>query len=514
MAIVNGDTIAVDHLVKLLGETHQHQSDEQRSSFDYRRLLDKLVNDRIIIQDALALGMEEELEGELEEYRHNAARKLYIKERFQPDLEVSQEEMMEVFREMYWRMQIRTVSIGTLAEAEQLIEDIRQGASMDSIARAVSYDSRRFKGGLHKKKLWADIINEFRDQAVDLPVGAISNPFPLRDVYTFLRIEERSVADTAEFQMLSGRIRRDLQYEKRDEAWLRFLDSLSRAYPLQVDSTALNAIRSDSPNLFTPAFMQGTATPVFSFDDELLVTDNDLRQEISYNAMQSASDTFETHFQASCEKLTQGVLLLCAARNDGYMTAPTVDAGWLELLHSGLINIYLQEMIASRIVFSHAEFEEYYNEHLEDFHESDELKLEELHVHTEEQVEVVRSRLEGGADFGFVEKLFGAPEEAKLATGEWASLDIFPDVVAEKLTPLGQGEYCGPFQIEGGWYFLSVKDRRPGRLKTLAEVDPRIREVMFQLKFNDLLENHLQILKDNSQIIYFEDKIEELLGSE
>ena len=514
LAVVNGDTIMVADLMQLLSEAHQNQTSAEKSTFNYHNLIDKLINDRLILQDAFALGMEEELAAEMEQFRRNMARKLYIKERFQPDIDVSQEELEQVFRAMYWRLQIRTVSVGSRQEAERLIEDVRSGASMDSIARAISYDSRRFKGGLHKMKLWADVINEFRDQARDMEPGAISPPFPMRDAFTFLRVEDRAEADMAEFEIQSRRIRRDLMAEKRDIAWQEFLDDLALEYPLQVDSTLYNAIRADSLSLFTPEFMNGTDAVVISDDNDFLITDNQLRQEISYNAMQAGNNSFESHLQASTEKLVQGLLLFCGTRDEGYMTDPEVESVWLEELYERLINLYLEEMISSRVVFNRTEFEEYYQDHEADFREPDEVKLEEIHLSEEDQIENVRSRLQGGADFGFIQNLYSTPDKATQFSAEWLSIDIFPVTIRTELASLKPGGHCGPFQIDNGWLFVSVKDRRSGRLKTLGEVDMNIRQVMFQLKFNELVETHLQLLKDNSQIIYFEDKIEDLLGNE
>jgi peptidyl-prolyl cis-trans isomerase C len=514
LVVVNGDTIMVADLMQLLSEAHQQQTAAEKSSFNYHNLINKLINDRLILQDAFALGMDEELAADMEQFRRNIARKMYIKEQFQPDIDVSQQELQQVFREMYWRLQIRTVSVGSRQEAERLIEDIRNGASMDSIARAISYDSRRFKGGLHNMKLWADVINEFRDHARDMEPGVISPPFPMRDAFTFLRVEDRAEADMAEFEILSRRIRRDLMTEKRDKAWQEFLDDLALEYPLQVDSTLFNAIRMDSLSLFTPEFMHGTDAAVFSYDSNFLITETQLRQEISYNAMQAGNNSFESHFQVSTEKLVQGLLLFCGTRDEGYMTEPEVEAVWLEELYERLINLYLEEMISSRVVFNRAEFDEYYQEHEADFREPDEVKLEEIHLSEEDQIENVRSRLQGGADFGFIQNLYSTPDTKRQFSAEWLSIDIFPVTIRTELASLKRGGHCGPFQIDDGWLFVSIRDMRPGRLKTLAEVDMNIRQVMFQLKFNELVETHLQLLKDNSQIIYFEDKIEDLLGNE
>ena len=56
---------------------------------------------------------------------------------------------------------------------------------------------------------------------------------------------------------------------------------------------------------------------------------------------------------------------------------------------------------------------------------------------------------------------------------------------------------------------LLIKNKKQGRLKTIEESDKKIREIMFQEKFNEISDKHLNLLKENSEIVYFEDLIDE-----
>jgi hypothetical protein len=54
--------------------------------------------------------------------------------------------------------------------------------------------------------------------------------------------------------------------------------------------------------------------------------------------------------------------------------------------------------------------------------------------------------------------------------------------------------------------------KRKGAVKPIAEVDMQIREVMFQLKFNELLDQHLGILRERSDIHMNQEAIEVYFG--
>ena len=63
-------------------------------------------------------------------------------------------------------------------------------------------------------------------------------------------------------------------------------------------------------------------------------------------------------------------------------------------------------------------------------------------------------------------------------------------------------------KISTGWLVFQLTGRRPGQVRSLADVEMQIRQVLFQRKFNDLLDAHLNLLKERSDIVLFADRIE------
>ena len=60
VAVVNGETITLRDLEKRLEELHGETGPVQRSSANLRRLLDRIINDVLIGQEARSLGLDEE----------------------------------------------------------------------------------------------------------------------------------------------------------------------------------------------------------------------------------------------------------------------------------------------------------------------------------------------------------------------------------------------------------------------------------------------------------------------
>jgi parvulin-like peptidyl-prolyl isomerase len=67
---------------------------------------------------------------------------------------------------------------------------------------------------------------------------------------------------------------------------------------------------------------------------------------------------------------------------------------------------------------------------------------------------------------------------------------------------LKPGQHSRPYQTQDGWVIFRVRARRPGEIQSLTDVDIDIRKIMFQKKFNELLDETIGILKENSDIQY------------
>jgi parvulin-like peptidyl-prolyl isomerase len=77
-------------------------------------------------------------------------------------------------------------------------------------------------------------------------------------------------------------------------------------------------------------------------------------------------------------------------------------------------------------------------------------------------------------------------------------------------TPVGGSTEA--FPVADGWVIFRVIERKQGEIMPPEDVEAEIRKVMFQKKFNENIDRLLTLLRDNSEIVYFEDRIANYLG--
>jgi len=183
-------------------------------------------------------------------------------------------------------------------------------------------------------------------------------------------------------------------------------------------------------------------------------------------------------------------------------------------LDSALIEVYLKETVVAQIKFNWAEFEEYYKEHLDDFRRDTQYQLDRIEVADSAKAAEVALRLADGADFNFLAGLYDPNPEHKAQADDWVTLASFPPSIAKNIEQLDIGDETPAFQIADGYLFLRLKDRRPGEPEEIKDVEMRIREIMFQRKFNELLDKTLATLKEHSHVEYRQDAIDKYFGSD
>jgi parvulin-like peptidyl-prolyl isomerase len=518
LVVVNADTIFTSDLDSALIRFHANINEEERKQFDYRKLLNKLVNDHLIIQEAVNLGMDKEdwLVDQMEKIRRDNAVRRYLADNYKPNLDISESEILDYFLKNYDKMQIRTVAVRTIEEAQNLIAAIKRGASMDSIANATSLDTYRFRGGLHSIMHKASIEEVLRNQALKLKPGELSPPFHYEQAYAFLRLELFQPADTAEMPIFKRIITEILQSRKNEAAWNIFIKNLGTMFPVTTDSTAWAKLLSDSGKLYTQDFVKSSDAVIFRVNDKNKIMDEEFRTMLSKAAMSARNQSFDSILDNVSPRARDQIVLSAAADKAGYWHDPLVVAACKKSLDSMLLEAYLEETIVSQIKFSRTEFEAYYKKNPDRFREPEQFLIDRMAVKDSAMAQEVGKRLADGADFEYLARQYGTDVKVVNAEQEegWASLAKFPSSVAADIGKLEIGRASKPYPTTEGWMFFRIKGRRAGKLKPLENVETEIREIIFQSKFDDALDKVLNTLKAGATIKYNEKAITKYFGQE
>jgi EpsD family peptidyl-prolyl cis-trans isomerase len=514
LALVNGDSIFTSDIDAVFGKMHATMSAEDKENFDYRKLLNKLVNDRLIIREAEAIGIAEDttVATFLTNRQRDYAVRAYIAANFMPKDSITGAEILDYFRDNYRTKQLRTVSVPAQEDAARLLNLVRKGASMDSIAQAVSVDIYKYQGGLHRMKYWADIEPELRKPLVSIKDGDIVGPFPYRQVYAFMRLEKSVPADTAELAKFESYITSIIKLQKKSASWKQFMTDQRRGFRVTIDSIAVKQLVTQGSVRIDSAFLSGTERPIASVNDSVVATDRQLRQKIAHEAMSATNQPIDSVVNRVLNEQIDNAVLYRKTFQAEFDKQPSVVKKLAAARDSMLIEVYLRETVISKIAFSHQEFDQYYKEHQEEFRETDEYILKQVLFSRKELADSVVTLLEDGADFDFIANKYVEDPLNLIDKDQWVSLGSFPQQIQTDLANLSIGKTSKAYPTTDGWLVFKLKDRRPGKIKARSDAEMQIREIMFEKKFDEQMDKVLTTLKANSKIIFFNEAIDRYLG--
>ena len=515
LVVVNGDTITTDNIDLLIVKTHKNLEMSDKQSFDYDKLLTKAVNDLLITQEAYALGLDDNdyLLGILKERKKEVVRNLYLSHAFKPEIVIPEEDIRDFFEKNLIRYQFRTISVNSMDEANEIYTLLAEGKPFDSLATARSQDERRYKEGLHPTTFEMNLEPELLKISKSLQDGQYSKPIQYKHFFTIAKLEWKKPANESRYEEFRKNIVDRLTQQRKEALWYDFMVELSQKYPITADSSIIDEIRADKDVVLQMEFREGTDRPVLKYDDELYISDNQLRTEISHSIMNAGTTPFNVMLVNSINKKQEELLSLCAAFDNGYWDSTRVEKWYYSELDSAMIESYLKELIVANIKFNTEEFQAYYDANKEKFRLNDQFQLEHMMIADKDQAQKAAAALKDGAQWSYIFEQYNAKSEDSYETSNWMYVDNFLPEVVEELTNLKIGQTSSSFKGTEGFIIFKIKDRKKGGYKSIEDVDMEIREVMFQKKFNELLDEHLEKLKKNSQIVYFDKDIKKYFSN-
>ena len=205
----------------------------------------KLVPDALFIAAALREGLDQE--GEVKQWlARKGERELVIQLRVQvleERISISAEEIRREYEanpDRYMRpdlIEIQEILVDTEEEAGQLLERVRQGASLGALARqhskrplALRDEEGRRRFTVAAASVYGRLVAAARKSPVDQMVG----PLQVREGYTIFKVLSRQ-RQQASFEESKKRVRATVNWIKKQLVFEQFLEELRSKYAAQVE---------------------------------------------------------------------------------------------------------------------------------------------------------------------------------------------------------------------------------------------------------------------------------------
>ena len=165
------------------------------------------------------------------------------------------------------------------------------------------------------------------------------------------------------------------------------------------------------------------------------------------------------------------------------------------------IQKFLHEQVYSRVGVTEEEIRAYYEGHLADFHQPNEVRAAQIVVRTAEQARSIERQIRSGKDFAQMAQTYSLSPDAKRG----GDLGYFPRGQMPRqfdqvIFQLKVNQVSGVVRSDYGFHLFKLLARRPARQKTLPEVKGQIEQKLASEKREQAQGEYVKMLKDKASI--------------
>ncbi len=499
VATVNGENITTDMMANELSTIHSAQSSEvHRSDFSLDRLLQKLINNRLLVQDAYALGIDQEQSTQdvVRWYRETSAYQMLLEDVRPKEILVPESELKAGFERYYRRVMLRLICVIDSSLSHAIVDSIGQGVSMASLARNHSIDKYKSLGGDAGLYPLYDVPEDLSMQLETASPGDVFGPMFLWNTWAVVRAEAFLNPDKLIYDSVKVILHKQLLIDKGAEIRRAFIAEEGAGTPVWVDSAAVDSIQ-----ILVALNQEPTSHTVLRVGKHREMTAADLKKKYVHRIVgRSDRDQREVLWEVVDEQY-QMMMLKEIATHKEYLNDPRLDAGANAFRDSMMLVTYLQTVIAPTVKITDQEIKTYYDSNPDKFFDSGRIRVAIITRETLAEAQTDYERIVSGADFTWIAKQYSTDEyKDRGGVRDWAALSKFPRDIAAQLEAVEIGTCLPPLSGDEGFVVMKLVEREQGPKLLLAQVEGGIRSRLEAEKQLAAIEATLTELRAESEI--------------
>jgi peptidyl-prolyl cis-trans isomerase C len=492
LAWVDGEPVTREDLGYSLQIAHRREDLSNAKKFDMSQYIQKLIDDRLIVQEALRMGLEDspELQEKIREYvLRESVVKLYNEE-IVGKASVTPEDVKKYYRENYEGFTLNIIEAGSEDEAGEIIRKLQGGEGFDKFALdyASHSENQNPKDLVVKKKNLRPAIQE---AVSGLKPGDISGVIKDQDKYYIVKLLDRQAAldeDLASVRASIASILRDEKIKKRSDDYLA---ELRKKSDVKIDRDLLASIKLEEGNKTREEWL------------------NDKRPLVQVNNMTLAAGDFAAMLPEKPLKSNEEIL-------DQWIDRKVVDIealgrhydintdlkDMLQRYKNVLLKTaFVRKVINPQIKVSDKDAEDYYHGHQNEYAKQGKYKIQQITLKSQEDAQAVLNSLAGGASFSWLAKTkSNDPLAPSGGVSDWQTKAQLPGPVKDIIDDLKQGEVSPVFQIDGEYLIIRLMEKSGFEIEEFRNVKVTVLNSVYKEKYNEIYDAYINKLRNEARI--------------
>lgn len=484
-----------------------------------RDVLTSLINRQLLVRAARDAGIAETPEYAAEEavLRKRTLLDLYTQRALFDTLTVPDGDVRELFARANTEITARHLYAPTRAEAEALRARLLVGETFESLAREVFADRTLAEnGGAVGTFSFDDMDPAFETAAFRLAVGEISEPVRTATGYSVIRVDDRftkPILTETEFAAKREQFERYAHRRARTEAQFRHSRAVLDDADVDFDEATfddLSAAASGPVPSASPLEAPLQSRPLVTFGEgrRTTWTVGDI-EDLTRTATERQLRAIDS--AAALREFIEGLVvretMLARARALGLDDAPEYARALADALDA---YVFEQEKARLRATVRipddtlHAHFAAFG----EGYRTPERVAVGEILVASRDEANDLQRRLDAGADFGALARVYTLRPGARAASGDLGLVARDElGILAGPVFAAAPGDVIGPLAVADRWALVRVGEREAPRPMSFDEARPRLEEVLERPLTQAHLEAHLARLRARYRVTINEDAL-------
>ncbi len=523
VALVNGEPISREEYEQEISAMHfsimseEERAGEQKAGgktpgkVDYAGLVKRLVNTRLILQEAKNIGLNElpEVKGSVEGYSRETLRTALIKEH-EKGIKPDDAMVDKLYKRNIMEWKFASVMFAKEDDARKMEAELRTGKNFEELAeKAIA--AGKAKGGKAEGYLKNDeILPGLSEALLTMTTGSVSQIINIPAGFALVKLDDARREESPEKK--ESAITEALQQQK-SVARQEFIESLKNKY-VKINKEVFDGLDyGSSPEKFEKLMTDERVVAEIAGEDPVKVSDltDELRQKYFHGIDRAIGKTNlnEKKHMVLDEVLEKRVLLKEAAVED-IKKAASYQKVVKNYENSVVFGVFVEKVVLPEINVMESEVKAYYTQHFAEYTTSELMRLDSIAFKKRSGAETALRKLKNGDQLswlkehaqGQVEK--DAEDLMKLAGNVFTTPEL-PDDLKTTLSGVSSGDsrlYAGP---EGYFYIISVVAVYPSQTQDYVSVRAPIAKQLFDERIKQGVEGWADKLRAGADIrVYIE----------
>jgi parvulin-like peptidyl-prolyl isomerase len=499
LAVVNGEPITGHDLQYSLQISHRRENLSSAGTLNLPQFIQKLIDDRLIIQEARRMGAEDypEVQQALQAYILRESVVRLHDEEVVSKVKITGEDINNYYKKNFERVSLGIIEVDSAESGQELLLQLQKGADFKELAQKYSKHPSQKDGGeviLRRNSLPLPI-----EKAVSsLKPGEFSEVIEIKNkrfyIIKFIGSEE---APDSEIESVRGSIERAIRKQKEKERGDEYLKYLREQVKIQIDNAIFQTIN----------ISEESERKRLSNDGRILAQVNGVN--LTAGNFMSLARTYPARSKETIlnDWIDQKVIDR-EALSRHYERTPGLENMVTRYKNQLLKNTFIKRVVIPQINISDEELKNYYVSHQENFTKPTQYKVQQITVKTMDYAQDILNNLQNGADFSWLAKNRSVdPAASEGGDLGWINKAEMPEPVRKIIDTLKPGNISPIVKVDSQYSVIQLLDRKEGEVEEFDMVKTAVYRAAFEEQMNALLNNYINQLKKDSVIAVKDEEV-------